>query len=93
VTMRLLIAAMLLAYVSFAGATIEGTFWDPRFNGEGWTIESQNDLAFLSLRGQDQVPGWSGEDVLDRTWHLAPGTWHLAPGTGIWQSAPGFLTD
>ncbi|MEM6574617.1 MAG: hypothetical protein AAF736_10125 [Pseudomonadota bacterium] len=46
--MRLLIAAMLLAYFSFAGATIEGTFWDPRFDGEGWTIESQNDLAFLT---------------------------------------------
>ncbi|MDJ0657202.1 MAG: hypothetical protein QNJ40_23785 [Xanthomonadales bacterium] len=46
--MRSLFAAILLSFVSLAGATIEGTFWDPRFNGEGWTIESQNDLAFLT---------------------------------------------
>ncbi len=41
-------AAVLLLFTCTASATIEGTFWDPNFAGEGWTIESQNDLAFFT---------------------------------------------
>ncbi len=39
---------LLLAYAQAALATVEGTFWDPSFDGEGWAIESQNDVAFVT---------------------------------------------
>lgn len=44
--MRTVLFSFVLLSATAAHATFEGTFWDPSFAGEGWAIESQNDLAF-----------------------------------------------
>ena len=46
--MRILLAALLFVWPLTTYATIEGTLWDPTIPGEGWTVESQNDLAFIT---------------------------------------------
>ncbi|MEM9531457.1 MAG: hypothetical protein AAGA23_11095 [Pseudomonadota bacterium] len=46
--MRIWTATLLTLTFGAASATIEGTFWDRSFDGEGWAIESQNDIAFFT---------------------------------------------
>ncbi len=46
--MRILLAVLLFVWPLTTYATIEGTLWDPTIPGEGWTVESQNDLAFIT---------------------------------------------
>lgn len=42
-----------------AVASIEGLWWDPSVNGEGWTFESQNDLAAITwYRYEDGQPAF-----------------------------------
>ncbi len=84
--MKKAFACMLLTYSLSASATVEGVFWDPAFNGEGWTIEGQNDLAFFTW--------YTYEDNGDPTFRtaLCPLTYEALSLTDLEISCTGTLT-
>lgn len=53
------IAAVVLAFAglvsSVASASVEGLFWDPAFPGEGWALESENDVFALTWYRYDDA--------------------------------------
>ena len=52
-------AAVVLALAgtvsSIASASVEGLFWDPDFPGEGWALESENDVFVLTWYRYDDA--------------------------------------